>query len=105
MDKITSREIRSKFLGFMKQKGHLQIPGASIIPKNDPSLLFINAGMAPMKAYFSGQERPPQSDLCNVQPCIRTIDIDDVILNALGAYIGYGLYKILPNNMKNIIKV
>lgn len=78
MDKITSREIRSKFLGFMKQKGHLQIPGASIIPKNDPSLLFINAGMAPMKAYFSGQERPPQSDLCNVQPCIRTIDIDDV---------------------------
>lgn len=56
----------------------MPIKNVSIIPQNDPSLLYINAGMAPMKSYFSGKQRPPQSDLCNVQPCIRTVDIDDV---------------------------
>lgn len=78
MSNLTSDEIRESFLDFMQKKGHLRINGSSIIPNNDPSLLFINAGMAPMKSYFSGKEQPPQSDLCNVQPCIRTVDIEDV---------------------------
>lgn len=78
MKKLNSQEVRETFLNFMEKKGHLKINGSSIIPQNDPSLLFINAGMAPMKSYFSGAKQPPQSDLCNIQPCIRTIDIDDV---------------------------
>ncbi len=73
MKKLTPQETRDTFLNFMEQKGHLKINGASIIPQNDPSLFFINAGMAPMKSYFSGKQTPPQSDLCNIQPSIRTM--------------------------------
>jgi alanyl-tRNA synthetase len=75
---ITTREIRDIFLRFFEGKNHLLIPGASLIPVNDPTLLFINAGMAPLKKYFIGEEVPPQPDLCDVQPCIRTIDIEEV---------------------------
>ena len=75
---ISSREIRDKFLEFFKENDHMQISGASIIPKNDPTLLFINSGMAPIKDYFTGGEKPPCKRLCNVQPCIRTIDIDSI---------------------------
>ena len=78
MSPVSPQDVKKIFLDYMQSHNHLKISGASIIPKDDPSLLFINAGMAPMKAYFSGQKTPPQSDLCNVQPCIRTIDIDDV---------------------------
>lgn len=78
MKKLNPQEVRETFLNFMEEKGHLKIEGSSIIPQNDPSLLYINAGMAPMKSYFSGEKTPPQSDLCNIQPCIRTIDIEDV---------------------------
>lgn len=78
MKPVTPQDVKKIFLDYMQSHNHLKISGASIIPKDDPSLLFINAGMAPMKAFFSGQKTPPQSDLCNVQPCIRTIDIDDV---------------------------
>lgn len=78
MTSLSPQEVREVFLDFMEEKGHLKIKGSSIIPQNDPSLLFINAGMAPMKSYFSGEKTPPCSDLCNIQPCIRTIDIDDV---------------------------
>ena len=75
---ITTREIRDIFLRFFEGKNHLLIPGSSLIPVNDPTLLFINAGMASLKKYFTGEEVPPQPDLCNVQPCIRTIDIEEV---------------------------
>src|SRR5690242_19166094 len=75
---ITTREIRDIFIRFFEDKGHLRIPASSLIPLDDPTLLFINSGMAPLKKYFTGEARPPQSDLCNVQPCIRTIDIEDV---------------------------
>lgn len=78
MLKITSREIRDKFLKFFEEKNHLKISGSSVIPSNDPTLLFINSGMAPLKKYFTGEAQPPGSDLCNVQPCIRTIDIDEI---------------------------
>lgn len=78
MLKITSREIRETFLKFFENKEHLKISGSSIIPSNDPTLLFINSGMAPLKKYFTGEAQPPKSDLCNIQPCIRTIDIEEV---------------------------
>ncbi|MBV9762920.1 MAG: alanine--tRNA ligase [Acidobacteriaceae bacterium] len=75
---MTSEEVVQTFLRFFEKHGHLRIPGASIVPKDDPTLLFINSGMAPLKPYFLGQRRPPQPNLCNVQPCIRTVDIDSV---------------------------
>jgi alanyl-tRNA synthetase len=76
--KLASTEIRETFLRFFEERGHLRIRGASLLPKNDPTLLYINSGMAPLKRYFTGEERPPHPDLCNIQPCIRTKDIDDV---------------------------
>ena len=75
---ITTREIRDIFLRFFEGKNHPLIPGSSLIPVDDPTLLFINSGMAPLKKYFTGEEVPPQPNLCNVQPCIRTIDIEEV---------------------------
>jgi len=74
----TSNEIRDAFLGFFSRHSHHVIPHSSLIPQHDPTLLFINSGMAPLKSYFTGEQAPPHSMLCNVQPCIRTIDIDDV---------------------------
>ncbi len=77
-NKISSLEIKNKFLNYFKQNDHMQISDSSIVPKNDPTLLFINSGMAPLKNYFTGEEEPPCKRLCNVQPCIRTIDIDSI---------------------------
>ena len=70
--------IRETFLRFFEQHGHRRISGASVVPVNDPTLLFINSGMAPLKKYFTGEEVPSAPGLCNVQGCIRTKDIDDV---------------------------
>ncbi len=78
MEKLNGEEIRSRFLEFFESKDHLVIPGAPLVPKNDPTLLYINSGMAPLKKYFLGLEQPPNKRLVNYQPCIRTIDIDDV---------------------------
>ena len=78
MDKISSIDIRNKFISFFKEKDHMEIVDSSIVPKNDPTLLFINSGMAPLKNYFIGVEKPPYPRLCDVQPCIRTIDIDSI---------------------------
>lgn len=74
----SSDEIRQTFIEFFTARQHLRISAASVIPVNDPTLLFINAGMAPLKAYFLGEALPPAPDLCNVQPCVRTVDIADV---------------------------
>src|SRR5690349_2003184 len=71
-------EIREIFLRFFESRDHARIRAASLLPDNDPTLLFVNSGMAPLKPYFTGAVQPPHPDLCNVQPCIRTIDIDDV---------------------------
>lgn len=78
MEEMTSVEIRDKFLEFFREHEHLIIDKSSIIPKNDPTLLFINSGMAPLKRLFTGEETPECPRLCNIQPCIRTIDIDEV---------------------------
>ena len=77
-DVISSAEIRDKFISFFKEKDHMEIKDASVVPKNDPTLLFINSGMAPIKNYFTGVEKPPYPRLCDIQPCIRTIDIDSI---------------------------
>ncbi len=78
MKKLSTREIREMFLSFFVEKKHLRIDHAPLLPINDPTLLFINSGMAPLKRYFLGKAVPPSARLCNVQPCIRTIDIDEV---------------------------
>lgn len=78
MKKMSSREIREKFLDYFEKNDHLKIKHSSIVPENDPTLLFINSGMAPLKNYFLGRETPPSPRLVNFQPCIRTKDIDDV---------------------------
>jgi alanyl-tRNA synthetase len=75
---FTTKEIREIFLNFFKNHDHQLIKGSSIIPKNDPTLLFINSGMAPLKKFFLGVETPSYPRLTNVQPCIRTNDIEDV---------------------------
>lgn len=75
---MSSDDIRETFLRFFTARQHLRIAAASVVPASDPTLLYVNAGMAPLKPYFTGEAIPPAPDLCNVQPCIRTIDIEDV---------------------------
>ncbi|WP_310833261.1 alanine--tRNA ligase [Paenibacillus pedocola] len=75
---MKASEIRSKWLQFFESKGHKIEPSASLVPHNDPSLLWINAGMAPLKAYFDGREIPENPRLTNSQKCIRTNDIENV---------------------------
>lgn len=78
MKYLTSSEIRKMYLDYFESKGHLVVPSASLIPENDPSLLWINAGVAPLKKYFDGRENPPKRRLTNSQKCIRTNDIENV---------------------------
>lgn len=78
MKKLGLNEIREKFKNFYVEKGHYSAPSASLIPKNDKSLLIINSGMAPLKAYFLGQENPPAKRMTTCQKCIRTGDIENV---------------------------
>jgi len=75
---ISSSELREKYLQFFKEKGHAVIPSASIIPENDPTVLFTPAGMHPLVPYLLGEPHPEGARLCDVQKCIRTIDIDEV---------------------------
>ncbi|MCX6721298.1 MAG: alanine--tRNA ligase-related protein [Candidatus Staskawiczbacteria bacterium] len=75
---MTSEELRDKFLNFFKEKGHAIIPSASLIPENDPTVLFTTAGMHPLVPYLLGQKHPEGKRLVNCQKCIRTGDIDDV---------------------------
>ncbi len=75
---MTSQEIRQKFLDFFKSKGHAIIPSASLIPENDPTTLFISAGMHPLVPYLMGEKHPQGKKLASVQKCIRTIDIEEV---------------------------
>lgn len=71
-------ELREMFLRFFEGKGHLRLPSFPLIPENDPSLLLIPAGMAPMKPWFKGEEEPPRKRVCTCQKCIRTPDIDNI---------------------------
>jgi alanyl-tRNA synthetase len=71
-------ELREMYLSFFESKGHLRMKSFSLVPQNDKSLLLINAGMAPLKPYFTGQEIPPRRRVTTCQKCIRTGDIDNV---------------------------
>src|SRR5690554_5943629 len=78
MKYMTSLEIREMWLDFFAKKGHTILPSSSLIPVNDNSLLWINAGVAPLKKYFDGSEKPVNNRLTNVQKCLRTNDIENV---------------------------
>ena len=78
MEKYGVNELRRKYLEFFESKGHLAMKSFSLVPHNDNSLLLINAGMAPLKPYFTGQEIPPRRRVTTCQKCVRTGDIENV---------------------------
>lgn len=78
MKKYGVNELRKMYLDFFESKGHLVLKSFSLVPQNDNSLLLINAGMAPLKPYFTGQEIPPRNRVATCQKCIRTGDIENV---------------------------
>ena len=78
MKKYGLNELRQMFLDFFESKGHLIKSSYSLVPHNDNSLLLINAGMAPLKPYFTGQEVPPRTRMATCQKCIRTGDIENI---------------------------
>ncbi|MFA6308301.1 MAG: alanine--tRNA ligase [Clostridia bacterium] len=78
MQKVGLNELRERFLKFFESKDHLRLPSFSLIPRDDPSLLLINSGMAPLKPYFTGEQEPPSKRITTCQKCIRTPDIENV---------------------------
>jgi alanyl-tRNA synthetase len=78
MKKLTTDQIRQMFLDFFKEKGHAILPSASLIPENDPTVLFTTAGMHPLVPYLLGEPHPMGKRLAGAQKCVRTGDIDDV---------------------------
>ncbi len=78
MKQLTGNQVRQMFLDYFESKGHMIEPGASLIPHNDPTLLWINAGVAALKKYFDGSEKPKKNRIANAQKSIRTNDIENV---------------------------
>ncbi len=78
MHPMNAKELRAKYVAFFLSKGHKQISGKSLIPENDPTVLFTTAGMHPLVPYILGEPHPAGARLCNYQKCIRTGDIDEV---------------------------
>ena len=78
MKKLTSETLRKLYLDFFVSKGHKVIPSASLIPENDPSVLFTTAGMHPLVPYLLGEKHPAGIRLTDVQKCVRTGDIEEV---------------------------
>ncbi len=89
---MTANEIRQNFLKFFESKEHKIIPNSSLIPENDPSVLFTTAGMHPLVPYLSGEKHPLGNRLTNFQKCIRTGDIDEV-----GDYSHHTFFEMLGN--------
>ncbi|MCL0028362.1 alanine--tRNA ligase, partial [Peptococcaceae bacterium] len=75
---MTGKEIRKKFLDFFEKRGHMIMPSASLIPHNDPSILWTAAGMVPFKPFFTGQAKPEAKRIATCQKCLRTPDIEEV---------------------------
>lgn len=75
---MTHEEIRQTFIDFFKARNHAEIPSASLVPENDPSVLFVTAGMQPLVPFLLGQSHPAGRRLVNVQKCVRTQDIEEV---------------------------
>ena len=78
MENIGLNELREKFLSFYESKGHYRLKSYPLVPQNDSSLLLINAGMAPLKPFFTGEQTPPSLRVVSCQKCIRTPDIENV---------------------------
>src|SRR4030042_412878 len=78
MNKITASELRRKYIDFFIEKGHKQIASASLIPENDPTVLFTTAGMHPLVPFLMGEAHPQGKRLVYFQKCVRTDDIDEV---------------------------
>ena len=78
MKNITTEGLKEMYLRFFTEKGHTVISSASLIPENDPTVLFTTAGMHPLVPYLLGQKHPEGTRLTNVQKCVRTGDIDEV---------------------------
>ena len=82
MKQLSAQEVREIWLKFFESKQHLIIESSPLVPVNDPTLLWINAGVAPLKKYFDGSQMPPNKRMTNVQKCIRTNDIENVGLTS-----------------------
>ena len=78
MNNFSYKEIRTKYIEFFKKNGHTEIPSATLIPENDPSVLFVNAGMFPLVPFLQGEKHQSGDKLVNSQRCVRTGDIDEV---------------------------
>lgn len=78
MEKLSIHDIRSRFLAFFQERGHVIIPSSSVVPENDPTLLFVNSGMYPLVPYLMGEPHPEGTRLADSQRCIRTVDIEEV---------------------------
>ncbi|MFH1388473.1 MAG: alanine--tRNA ligase [Patescibacteria group bacterium] len=78
MQKTVARQLKEKYISYLKSLGHVQIPSYPLVPENNPSLLFVNSGMFPLVPYLLGEPHPAGKRLCNIQKCVRTEDIDSV---------------------------
>ena len=78
MRKLTYAQLRNEYIDFFKNKGHIEIPNAPLVPEDDPSVLFVNAGMFPLVPFLKGEKHPLGNRLVNSQRCLRTGDIDEV---------------------------
>lgn len=78
MNHLSYKDIREKYIKFFEQNNHKEINSAPLIPENDPSVLFVNAGMFPLVPFLQGEKHPSGTRLVNSQRCVRTIDIDEV---------------------------
>ena len=76
--KINRKQLIKKYIEFFRSKGHKEVPNAPLVPENDPTVLFTTAGMHPLVPYLLGQPHPLGKKVCNVQKCIRTVDIEEV---------------------------
>ena len=75
---MNARQLKQKYIEFFKTKGHVEIPSASLVPENDPTTLFVSAGMQPLVPYFTGRKHPSGNKITDIQKCVRTGDIDEV---------------------------
>lgn len=78
MADLSSEQLRESFLEFFESRGHLRMPSFSLVPADDPTLLIVNAGMAPLKPYFKGEAEPPRGRVTTCQKCVRVGDIEEV---------------------------
>ena len=94
---MRSHEIRERFLRFFEERGHHVLPNASLIPSDDPSLLFTVAGMVPLKPYISGERTPPAARLVSCQKCFRGSELTTDDIASVGDCIHHTFFEMLGN--------